>query len=69
MSLGRYEFCSTAVDIRWADFPPDRADGPRLLLRKPSFNHRPQAIMADTEVHHAYGKNRAAKPGKGSMRI
>ena len=28
-----------------------------------------QTLSADTEVHHAYGKNRAEKPGKGSMRI
>jgi len=24
---------------------------------------------ADTEVHHAYGKNRAEQPGKGALRI
>lgn len=26
-------------------------------------------VVADTEVHHAYGKNRAEKPGKGALRI
>lgn len=33
------------------------------------FNHRPRVIHADTEVHHAYGKNCAEQPGKGQLRI